>query len=427
MHNIHAYRPSEVEIITIGDELLIGQIIDTNSPWMARELNKIGLKVRFISTVSDREQEILAALQLASQRVGIILITGGLGPTKDDITKYALCNYFNTTLRFDEPSYENLERLFHERGKEVTELNRTQAEVPASCEALLNKFGTAPAMMFKQDGRVYVSMPGVPYEMKGVMKEHVLPYLRGNFDLPPVLHETILTQGLGESFLSELIAPWEDNLPEYIKLAYLPSAGILRLRLSASGHSESRLKRELEEQIAQLKLLAGQYIFGKGDDSLEAQLGELLRKNKMTLATAESCTGGYLAHRITTVPGSSDYYIGSVVAYDNEIKTSCLGIDPALLELHGAVSEEVVTAMAHGIKKQFKTDYAIATSGIAGPTGATADKPIGTVWISIVGPDKEISRKYLLGTDRFAVIQSTCLNCFHLLLKMLKEKDHKVI
>lgn len=418
-----SFRPTEVEIITIGDEILIGQIIDTNSPWMAQELNKIGLKVRYITTVADKEQEILDALSLAAGRVGIILITGGLGPTKDDITKHALCKYFDTALRFDEPSFLNVQKLFHARGREVTEINRKQAEVPDVCQPLLNEYGTAPGMLFKMEERIYVSMPGVPHEMKGIMRNHVLPELRSSFTLPPVLHETILTQGIGESFLSELIAPWEDNLPAHIRLAYLPSAGILRLRLTASGFSEEILRKELTEQVSALKKLADKYIFGRETDTLEKLLGDELRNKKLSLATAESCTGGYIAHRITSVPGSSDYYIGSIIAYDNQIKISSLNVDQNLLDQHGAVSEQVVIAMALGVKKRFNSDFAIATSGIAGPSGATPDKPLGTVWVAIAGPDKIFSKKYLLGTDRFNVIQSTCLYSFHELLKILKETD----
>lgn len=423
MNSPETFRKNEVEIITIGDELLIGQVVDTNSPWMSQELNKIGLKVRYITTVSDQEQEIINAISIASNRVGVILITGGLGPTKDDITKFTLCKYFKTVLRFDEESYANIEGIFHARGREVTPLNRTQAEVPAICTALLNQYGTAPAMLFNENERTYVSMPGVPYEMKGIMKNHVIPYLKNLIKLPPILHETILTQGIGESFLSELIAPWEDSLPKHIKLAYLPSAGILRLRLTATGSEESVLKKELESEIAKLTLLAGEYIFGRGEDSLEKLIGNVLRKEKLTLSTAESCTGGYLAHRITTVPGSSDYYIGSVVAYDNEIKTSCLNIDSELLQKHGAVSAEVVSAMAKGIKKQFGSDFAIATSGIAGPSGATEDKPLGTVWIAIEGPNISFSRKFQLGTERFGVIQGTSNHCFHLLYKIIMKKQ----
>lgn len=415
-----SFLKSAVEIITIGDEILIGQIIDTNSPWMSQELNKIGLKVRFITTVADKEQEILDAISMASKRVGIILITGGLGPTKDDITKHTLCKYFNTNLKFDETSFLNVQRLFHARGREVTEINRKQADVPEICTPLLNELGTAPGMLFRKDDRVYVSMPGVPYEMKGIMRNHVIPVLKSSFALPPVLHRTILTQGIGESFLSDLIAPWEDHLPPHIKLAYLPSAGILRLRLTASGFAEEILRNDITDQLSGLEKLAGEFIFGQESDTLEKLIGDLLRDKKLTLATAESCTGGYIAHRITSVPGSSDYYIGSVVAYDNEIKTSCLGIDPKTLEQHGAVSEQVVVAMAQGIRKQFKADYAIATSGIAGPSGATPDKPLGTVWIAIAGPDSIFSKKYLLGTQRFNVIQSACLNSFHELLKILK-------
>ncbi len=422
MSKVIPSKQSSVEIITIGDELLIGQVVDTNSAWMARELNKIGLKVRFITTVSDQEQEIMDSLNHASSRAGLILITGGLGPTKDDITKKTLCNYFNTSLRLDQESYANIEKLFKARGREVSELNKKQAEVPSNCKTLLNKLGTAPAMWFDENNKIYISMPGVPHEMKAIMKEHVLPAFKEMFELPPVLHETILTQGIGESFLSELLAPWEDNLPPHIKLAYLPSTGILRLRLTASGFAEKLLRKDLELEIQKFMSLAGKYIFGRGDDTLEKILGDLLRAKKCTLSTAESCTGGYLAHRITTVPGSSDYYIGSVVAYANSIKTSWLNIDSASLEFHGAVSEEVVRAMASSVRKKFGTDYAIATSGIAGPAGATADKPLGTVWIAIEGPNSSLTRKLQLGTERYNVIEQTGLFCFHMLCKMLKEE-----
>jgi len=423
MNNPVTFRKNEVEIITIGDELLIGQVIDTNSPWMAQELNKIGLKVRYITTVSDREEEILKTLDLATERVGIILITGGLGPTKDDITKHTLCKYFNTSLRFDESSYLNIEKLFHARGRVVTPLNRTQAELPANCTPLLNQYGTAPAMLFNENERIFVSMPGVPYEMKGVMKNHVIPYLKNRIKLPPVVHETVLTQGIGESFLSDLIAPWEDNLPKHIRLAYLPSAGILRLRLTATGFEESVLKKDLEVEIDKLSLLAGEFIFGRNEDSLEKLIGDKLRHKKLTLATAESCTGGFLAHRITTIPGSSDYYTGSVIAYDNSIKISCLQIDPQLLDRHGAVSSEVVSAMAKGVRQQFRSDFAIATSGIAGPSGATAEKPLGTVWIAIEGPNVSLTRKFQLGTERLGVIQGTSNHCFHLLYKILMNEN----
>ncbi|MBP6335661.1 MAG: competence/damage-inducible protein A [Bacteroidia bacterium] len=413
-----------VEIITIGDELLIGQVVDTNSAWMAQELNKVGLKVRFITTVSDKEQEILDALQIAEKRAGIILMTGGLGPTKDDITKLTLCKYFKTGLRFDQATFENLVLLFKVRGREVTELNKKQAEVPENCIALHNQFGTAPGMLVELNDRIFISMPGVPHEMKGIMKSHVLPLVNERFMLPPVLHETILTQGIGESFLSELIAPWEDALPPHIRLAYLPSVGILRLRLSASGFKQEALKEELSIEIKKLEKLAGQYIFGRGTDTLEGLLGNLLREKKFTISTAESCTGGYLAHKITSIPGSSDYFMGSVVAYDNSLKTDFLNVEPAALEKFGAVSEEVVTEMARSVRKKFNTSYSIATSGIAGPGGATPDKPIGTVWIAIEGPNLSIARKFLLGTERMNTIHQTAQFSFHILCKVLQDKDY---
>lgn len=408
-----------VEIITIGDELLTGLIQDANSPWIAVELNKIGLKVRFMTSVSDKEDEIINAVGLAGSRADIILITGGLGPTKDDITKNALCKFFRTHLRFDEESYRNIERLFNARGREVTQVNRQQAELPATCTPLRNNLGTAPGMWFEEKEKIYVSMPGVPHEMKGIMQDLVLKKLKDRFDLPPVIHESILTQGIGESFLSDLIAPWEDALPKHIKLAYLPTAGILRLRLTLSGFEEPKLRDDLEKEISKLKAIAGKYIFGRGEDTLEKLIGDQLRSMNATLCTAESCTGGYLAHRITTVPGSSDYFIGSIIAYDNELKTSLLDVDTKHLREYGAVSEKVAVAMAEGARKRLKTDYAIATTGIAGPSGASPDKPVGTVWIAIAGPERSYSTLLRLGTERFGVILNTAAHAFHRLSNML--------
>ena len=407
------------EIITIGDELLIGQVIDTNSAWMGQKLNSIGVKVKQITSVSDDAEHIIAALTEARKRADLIFITGGLGPTKDDITKITLCRYFNTSLRFDEKSFEVITEIFKARGRGVTDTNRKQAEVPSNCEVLLNKWGTAPGMWFDDEGKVFVSMPGVPYEMKGIMENEVLPRLINRFKLPPIQHRTILTQGIGESNLSDLISSWEDKLPPYMKLAYLPSPGMVRLRISANGTNESALRSEMESEVKKLISIAGEYIYGFEEEKLESIIGELLRQQGKTLSTAESCTGGYIAHKITTIPGSSDYYIGSVIAYANRIKEKFLDVDPNIFEVHGAVSEQAVKAMAAHVKEKFGTDYSIACSGIAGPGGGTEEKPVGTVWLALATPEQVITRKFLLGRVRERVIMEASQHALNLLRKAL--------
>ncbi|MBL0064078.1 MAG: competence/damage-inducible protein A [Bacteroidetes bacterium] len=407
------------EIITIGDELLIGQVIDTNSAWMGQKLNSIGVKVKQITSVSDDADHIIAALNEARKRADLIFITGGLGPTKDDITKITLCRYFNSSLRFDEKSFEVITEIFKARGRGVTDTNRKQAEVPSNCEVLLNKWGTAPGMWFDDEGKVFVSMPGVPYEMKGIMENEVLPRLINRFKLPPIQHRTILTQGIGESNLSDLISSWEDKLPPYMKLAYLPSPGMVRLRISANGTNESALRSEMESEVKKLISIAGEYIYGFEEEKLESIIGELLRQQGKTLSTAESCTGGYIAHKITTIPGSSDYYIGSVIAYANRIKEKFLDVDPNIFEVHGAVSEQAVKAMAAHVKEKFGTDYSIACSGIAGPGGGTEEKPVGTVWLALATPEQVITRKFLLGRVRERVIMEASQHALNLLRKAL--------
>ena len=407
------------EIITIGDELLIGQVVDTNSAWMAQRLNEIGIKVKQISSVSDDESHILKALYEASLRADIILITGGLGPTKDDITKKTLCKYFKTGLKFDEESFKIIESIFISRGRQVTPINRLQAEVPENCTVLHNYQGTAPGMWFEQNEKIYISMPGVPSEMKGLMEKIVIPKIKERFPLVPIIHKTILTQGIGESYLSDLISSWEDNLPSHIKLAYLPAAGMVRLRITAKGLDEEALLKEVNAEALKLKALIGEYIYGYENDRLEGLIGRLLRDQKKTISTAESCTGGFIAHKITSIPGSSEYYIGSIVAYANEIKVNELDVDFHIFEKYGAVSEEVVKSMASNVRKKFKTDYSIACSGIAGPDGGTIDKPVGTVWIAVSNAEKTITRKLQLGTNRERVILETAQHTLNVLRKML--------
>jgi nicotinamide-nucleotide amidase len=410
------------EIITIGDEILIGQIVDTNSAWIAQELNLIGIKIKQISSVSDDEQHIIKSIEEAKSRANLILITGGLGPTKDDLTKNTLCKYFNVSLKFDARAYKDVERLFKSRGREVTEINRKQAELPENCKPIYNAVGTAPGMWFEQEGKIIVSMPGVPHEMKEMMKNDVLKRLPNYFDAPVILHKTILTQGVGESFLSEMISNWEDELPNHIKLAYLPAPGVVRLRLSATGTDKSILTKEVDDLVIKLKEIAGKYIYGYDEDSLEKLVGELLLKRKQTLSLAESCSGGYISHLITSIPGSSAYYKGSIVAYDYEVKTKELGVKKETLEKHGAVSEKTVIEMAEGVKEKLNTDYSVACSGIAGPGGGTPDKPVGTVWIAVSMPGKTITKKFQLGDNRERVIRETSLHALNMLRKeMMKE------
>lgn len=410
------------EIITIGDELLIGQVIDTNSAWIGQQLNEIGIKVHQITSVSDSEQHILNALKEAQQRADIILITGGLGPTKDDITKYTLCKFFKSNLRFDEASFLQVEKLFKARGRQVTDINRKQAEVPEKCEVIPNTQGTAPGMWFNEKGKIFVSMPGVPYEMKSMMQQEVLPRIQKLFSKGAIVHKTTWFQGIGESFLSDMIEQWELALPAHLKLAYLPSSGILRLRLTGTGNSAEDLSKHIDAQIQQLHNIAGEYIFGEGDDTLEKITARLLTEQKATISTAESCTGGFIAHRITTVPGSSNYYIGSVVAYDNSIKQNFLGVPSTMIEKFGAVSEEVACEMAKSVKTKFKTDYSIACSGIAGPAGGTTEKPVGTVHLAIAHPNGVFTKKLTLGTDRERIIRETSHHALNCLRKILTGK-----
>lgn len=415
----------QTEIINIGDELLIGQVVNTNASWMAEQMSLAGFPVHRISVVSDNPNEITEALNLAGQRSDIILITGGLGPTKDDLTKDVLCSFFNTKLVFHEDTYRFIEQFFSSRGLKVTEINRRQAEVPESCTVITNPNGTAPGMWFEKAGEgrnrksVFVSMPGVPFEMKPMVTNEVLPRLKACFRPLSVLHHTILTQGIGESFLSDILEKWETSLPENLHLAYLPQPGIVRLRLTGQSENEFLLSKQMEEETAKLKSLIPDYIYGEGDESLEAVVGKLLKENGFKVATAESCTGGYIAHLITSIPGSSGYYKGSVIAYSNEIKTKELGVSEALLLAHGAVSEEVVKEMALNIRIKYDSSYSIAISGIAGPEGGTDEKPVGTVWIAIAGPAGVKAYKYLFGDNRERNIRRSALQALNLLRKTI--------
>jgi nicotinamide-nucleotide amidase len=414
-----------VEIINIGDELLIGQVINTNAAWMAEQLNLSGFRVHQVTVISDERGHILQALAEAAQRAEIILISGGIGPTRDDITKHTLCDFFETRLVFNEDAYRDLEALFARRGYPVTELNRQQAEMPECCTGIPNKLGTARGMWFERErpggGKtIFVSMPGVPFEMKAMMNEYVIPKLKLAFSTPFIYHKTILTQGVGESFLAAQIESWENALPGNIKLAYLPQPGIVRLRLTAEGVQEELLHQQVDQEVSKLTALIPEHIFGYDDETLELIVGRLLKEKHATMATAESCTGGLIAQMITGVPGSSAYFKGSVVAYANEIKQDILGVSAESIEKHGAVSQQVVTEMAISLQMKFNVDYAIATSGIAGPDGGTPEKPVGTTWIAIAAPDEVFAVRYLFGESRERNIRRTALQALSLLRKKLK-------
>lgn len=385
------------ELITIGDELLIGQVVDTNSAWMGRELNNIGIEVLRIVSVRDREEEILEAIDNAMKRVNIVLVTGGLGPTKDDITKQTLCKYFNTELIFSEEVFENVKRVL--AGKiPMNKLNKGQAMVPKNCTVINNPVGSASVSWFERDGKVLVSMPGVPQEMTTVMAESVLPKLHERFQTDVIMHQTFLVQHYPESVLAEKLEAWEVALPDCIKLAYLPKLGIIRMRLTGRGHDRKEVETLLNREKAKLETILGEDIFSEEDTPLEVIIGELLKKRKLTVSTAESCTGGSIAERLTSIAGSSEYFKGSIVAYSNEVKKDLLHVSSETLEKYGAISEETVIEMVKGAMKALKTDCAVATSGIAGPGGGTPEKPVGTVWIA-AGYKNEI-RTYKQETNR---------------------------
>ncbi|MBI1267431.1 MAG: competence/damage-inducible protein A [Cryomorphaceae bacterium] len=396
------------ELITIGDEILIGQTVDTNSAWMAKNLNELGIFVYQITSISDTREHILQALADAASRVELVLITGGLGPTNDDITKATLCEYFSTHLVRNEGVEEKIKTMFGQRGIPILDVNLQQADLPANCQVIENKRGTAQGMWFEYKGVVYASMPGVPFEMEGIMKDHLLEKIRLHFETPHILHFHILTQGIGESMLANRIADWEASLAEVdIKLAYLPSFGAVKLRLTTSGPDEKLLKKHVDQKVSEFMKIAGEVVYGFNDESLEATVGELLQERKATLSTAESCTGGRIASAITSIHGSSAYFLGSVVSYANDVKVNLLQVDDNAIHAHGAVSEAVVIQMANGVKEKLNSTYSIAVSGIAGPDGGSEEKPVGTVWIAIAGPNETVAEKFLFRGDRKRILQRT--------------------
>ncbi len=403
------------EIITIGDEILYGQILDTNTKWISEELDKIGIKIIQKTSIGDNKSEILRILNESSKRAQIVLITGGLGPTKDDITKTTLAEYFNDTLEINTHAEAFIKDFFEKRNRPFTELNRQQAAIPSKCTYLHNATGTAPGMWFDEAGVIYISMPGVPHEMQYLITNEVIPKLKAKFEFPEIVHRVVRTIGLGESFLAEKIETWEDQLPEHIKLAYLPSFGEVKLRLTGFGTDKNLIDLDIANQIILLEKIIPQYIYSTINEDIERAIGTILKSKNATLSLAESCTGGYISHLISSIPGSSAYLMGSVVSYSNESKMKLLNVKQETLSNFGAVSEQTVIEMVEGAIQTFKTTYAIATTGIAGPDGGTPEKPVGTIWVAISNGSKTFSTKLLLVNNRMINIQYTAKAALNML------------
>ncbi|SFN85210.1 competence/damage-inducible protein cinA [Algoriphagus ornithinivorans] len=405
----------KAEIIAIGDELLYGQIMDTNSHWISQQLDLKGVKVVRKTTVGDNREDILKAFSEAEKRADLVLITGGLGPTQDDLTKPLLAEYFNCPVIEVPDAVKAITEFFKRRGREMTPLNVLQGHLPSCCEYVPNPVGTAPGMWFDQNETYWMSMPGVPHEMKRLMNDFVLPKLPSLFELPVIYHKVIKTAGIGESWLADLIADWENALPEHIRLAYLPSLGHVKLRLTGFDKDLSQIQKEVENQIQLVLPKIEKYVYGFNEETLETAIGKLLKKAGKTLALAESCSGGYISHLVTSIPGCSDYFQGSLVPYHNQYKRDILGVKEDTLANFGAVSEETVHEMAKGIRSLFHADFGLASSGIAGPDGGTDEKPVGTVWIACAGDGFSEAKKLQLTQDRLLNIQLTGVAVLNLL------------
>ena len=408
----------KAEIITIGDEILYGQITDTNTQWISAELDKIGIKTVRKSSVGDNEEAILEIFSESSKRANLVIVTGGLGPTKDDITKKTFCKYFNSNL-IDHPQAQiDVEAYFQKRNFILSETNKSQYQLPSNATYIQNTMGTAPGMWFDFEGVIYISMPGVPYEMKGLMTLSILPELQKHFKTPVIFHKVIRTIGIGESTLAEMIDVWEDSLPNNIKLAYLPSMGSVRLRLTGFGEDLELVEKQVEEEYKKVFPTINKFVYGYGSEELEEAVGKLLIKNNQTVSVAESCTGGYLGHLFTKVSGSSAYFMGGILSYDNSVKINQLGVKSETINTYGAVSEQTVIEMSENVRKLMGTTYGLATSGIAGPNGGTPEKPVGTIWIAIATEKETITKKLTLGGFREQNIHLTTINILNLLRKI---------
>lgn len=409
----------QAEIISIGDEILIGMTIDSNAAWIGNSLTHLGINVYQNISISDTKEHILKAVDEAFSRSELVIVTGGLGPTSDDITKQTLCDYFDTSLVKNKSVYENIENFLAARGLEMNDNNVRQADVPEDCKVLPNALGTAPGMWFEKEGKVLISMPGVPYEMKYIMQEHTLPLISNFFNRPAIKYRLVMTFGTFEAKLAEILEDFEKELPENVSLAYLPTSGIIKLRLTGRGDDEDLVDRILQEQVDKLYGIIPDLIYGLDGVSLQGVLGSILKEKNLTLGIAESCTGGSLSSMITEIPGSSDYFKGSVIAYDNDIKMELLGVKGEDLEKHGAVSREVALQMARGVRKKLETDYGLSTTGIAGPGGGTEDKPVGTVWIAVSSKEGDFAVKHNYAFKRMNNIRRASLAAMNLLRQKL--------
>ena len=412
----------KVEIISIGDELLIGRTINTNAAWIGEQLSLIGFSIARVTTISDSRNAIIDAVTKAYTEHDVVIITGGLGPTNDDITKHVLCELFSCTLTMHKEAYRTVESFVRSLNGEMNENNKNQALFPDKAEFIPNTCGTASGMWFTHNNAIIISLPGVPFEMKDMMTQSVIPKLAKTYTLPVIVHEHINITGIHEAKLAEIIAPWEQNLPTEINLAYLPSPGIVRLRLTCIAKTQQDAKTHIQNAISELQPYIETHIYGYGLSKIEEIVGELLHKNSLTISTAESCTGGAIAKSITSISGSSHYFIGSIVAYNNTIKSELLHVSTTMLQTHGAVSKIVVEAMAQNCRKIHNTDFAIATSGIAGPTGGTADKPIGTVWIAISHKNGTHSQMYNFGNNRKRTITKTVITALNTIRLLIENK-----
>ncbi len=409
----------KAEIINIGEELLIGQVVNTNATWIAQRLNEIAIPVTHISIISDNANDIMESLKAAAKRSDLVLITGGLGPTKDDVTKDVLAKYFNTELELNKTVLSDIKIYFQKREMEINELNYLQAMVPKGFDVIRNPEGTAPGLISKKEGKTVIALPGVPYEMKYMIENHIIPGLKKSRKKNFILHKTVLTQGIPESFLAEKLEVWENELPSNLELAYLPSAGTVRLRLTCKSSNKNEAENTIKKEVNKLKQLIPEYIYGYDNDSLEEIIIKSMSEKKLSLGIAESCTGGYLSHLLTSISGSSKCFKGTIVSYSNESKERLLNIPSALIEAHGSVSSQVAEAMAEGARKKFETDYGIGVTGIAGPSGGSKDKPIGLVYIAISDKNEVISEKFLFGDKRERNIIRSSLTALNMLRKRL--------
>lgn len=422
--NMKNIKGAIASIITIGDELLIGQVVDTNSAWIAQQLNALGIWVKRRIAVGDNREDIIQALERESKDAALVIITGGLGPTADDITKPVLCEYFGGKMIMNESVLKHVRYLSEVVYKRpFIQRNALQAEVPDVCTVLHNERGSAPGMWFEKNDTIFISLPGVPFEMKGIMEMEALPRIAEKFTTSQIVHRTIITWGIGESFIAERIKDWEEKLPEHIRLAYLPHYGIVRMRLTGKGNNRAVLESELDQQCNKLQLLVSEWLIATGDLSLVSIIHSLLKAKGQTVGTAESCTGGYIAQMLTAEPGSSDIYKGSIVSYANEIKQSVLKVPETILQTNGAVSEETVTAMVKGALAILNTNYVIATSGIMGPDGGTDSKPVGMVWIAAGSKSKTIARRFQFRFDRQRNIEIAAINALMLLRSVVLENE----